>query len=295
MRDTPMLSRRLIRTAVLTMAPGLCAAQQAGHGNASEPMYHYPRWSPDGTRVVVVAITPTDARLLVLSVASGEAHVIRPPNIRPMAADWTASGRVSFVGDSAGRSNGSFVIDADGRNLGPFRRDSIESATRDSSILLFESHRNAGSSIFATDRRRLVARQLTRGFWAEQPSISPDEHHIVIEKRADPNRMELSEIVVMALDGSGQTTIASGTDPSWSPDGKTILFKSMGTDGVLWISVVDVAKRTTRRLARGVHPQWSPAGDRVLYMSDDPGHNGVYVMTANGADPRCLTCSVSKK
>jgi Tol biopolymer transport system component len=295
MRDSPMLSRRLTRIAVLTMAPGLCAAQLAGGGNASEPMYHYPRWSPDGARVVVVAVTPADVRLLVLSVASGEAHVIRPPNIRPMAADWTASGRISFVGDSAGVSNRSFVVDADGRHLGPFHRDSIESATRDSSILLFESHRNAGSSIFATDRRRLVARQLTRGFWAEQPSISPDEHHIVIEKRADPNRMELSEIVVMALDGSGQTTIASGTDPSWSPDGKTILFKSMGTDGVLWISVVDVAKRTTRRFARGVHPQWSPAGDRILYMSDEPGHNGVFIMTANGADPRCLTCSVSKK
>jgi len=100
----------------------------------------------------------------------------------------------------------------------------------------------------------------------------------------------------MALDGSGQVTIAAGTDPSWSPDGKQILFKSMDARGMLWISVVDVATRAVRRLTRGVHPEWSPAGDRILFMRDGTGGDGeVYVMSASGGDSRCLTCSLTQR
>ena len=257
----------------------------------AKPMYHFPRWSPDGQRVVVVALSPSSSRLLVIPVAGGDATELRTGAIHAMAADWNASGRITIIGDSAGVPEKSFVVDADGRNLRPFRRDSIASATRDSSVLLFESQRDAGSSIFATDRRRAAARQLTRGFWAEQPSISPDQRQIVFEKRVDPNRMDKSEIVLMALDGTGQTTIAAGTDPSWSPDGKTILFKAMDDTGALWVSVVDVSTRKARRLARGVHPQWSPNGERILYMRDDSnGDTNVYFMSAVGTSPQCLTC-----
>ena len=99
----------------------------------------------------------------------------------------------------------------------------------------------------------------------------------------------------MALDGSGQTTIAAGTDPSWSPDGTHILFKAMDDGGALWVSVVDVATRVVRRLTRGVHPEWSPTGDRILYMRDGGDGGGeVHVMSASGTNSRCLTCTATR-
>jgi len=274
----------------------MCAAQPAGGADHPHPMYHYPRWSPDGTRIVVVSISSGDSHLLVIPVAGGNARSIETPKIAPMAADWISPNRISIVGHSTAGAQTSFAIDIDGRNLRPFRRDSIASATRDSSILLYEAQRSGGSDIVSTDRQRRASRQLTRGFWAEQPSISPDQRQIVFEKRVDPNRMDRSEVVVMALDGSGQVTIAAGTDPSWSPDGKQILFKSMDASGMLWVSVVDVATRAARRLTLGVHPEWSPTGDRILFMRDGTGGDGeVYVVSASGGDSRCLTCSLAQR
>lgn len=103
--------------------------------------------------------------------------------------------------------------------------------------------------------------------------------------------MAQSEIVLMELDGSAQTTIALGTDPSWSPDGKTILYKAMDENETLWISVVDVATGVARRLTKGVHPQWSPPGDRIVFMSDDADGNGqVFIIPATGGKRKCLTC-----
>jgi Tol biopolymer transport system component len=237
-------------------------------------------------------MSPTGSRVLVIPASGGDVRVIPTGRVEPMAADWTPAGRIVLIADSPGTPNQAFLVDADGRGLQPFRRDSIASATRDSSVLLFESQ--AGGTIFATDRRRATARQLTRGFWAEQPSISPDERRIVFEKRTDPNNMAKSEIVLMELDGSGQTTITSGTDPSWSPDGKTILYKAMDGDGVLWVSIVDVATRVARRLTKGVHPEWSPSGDRIVFMRDDTdGRGGVYVIPAAGGKSICLTCRLA--
>ena len=86
------------------------------------------------------------------------------------------------------------------------------------------------------------------------------------------------------------TSIARGTDPSWSPDGALILFKAL-VKGELWISTIDPATKTERRLAKGVHPQWSPNGREIVFMSDAPDGGGdVYIMTRAGTDRRCLTC-----
>jgi TolB protein len=103
--------------------------------------------------------------------------------------------------------------------------------------------------------------------------------------------MERSEIVVMRPDGGQATTVAAGTDPSWSPDGRLVLFKAMAASGELWVSVVEPRSRAVRRLARGVHPQWSPDGRAIVYMRDRPdGGSDVRIMARDGSGDRCLTC-----
>jgi len=252
-------------------------------------MYHAPRWSPDGKWILAVAMTSSGSKLVVLPAAGGSRTTVATGTLRLGAADWTAAGAISFLADSAGVTR-KYVVERDGRALRPAPLDSISSATRDSTVLLFESGRRGSSSIFATNRARSSVRQLTKGFWAEQPSISPDGRTIVFERRLDPNDMAASDVVTMNLDGSRQTVIARGTDPSWSPDGALILFKAM-VKGELWISTIDPTTKTERRLAKGVHPQWSPNGREIVFMSDTPdGGADVYVITREGTDRRCITC-----
>jgi Tol biopolymer transport system component len=274
---------------VVLQGPPITRIEAQASNNAaasSAPMYHYPRWSPDGARIVAVAMSGRGSEIVIIPARGGKPAVVPTGGIAPRTADWTSAGEITFVSDSGKW----FIVDTNGRALRPGRPDSIVTATRDSGVLLFERSPDFGA-IYATDRRRSVARQLTHGFWAEQPSISPDDRQVVFEKRIDPNDMAGSEVVLMNLDGTRQRTLTRGTDPSWSKDGKSILHKAMDTDGALWISIVDVATGTVRRLTPGVHPQWSPSGDRIVYMLDRPdGSTQIRLMTAAGADDVCLTC-----
>jgi hypothetical protein len=281
---------------ILTKALAVCVtvmplgAQQ--HGNHSAPMYHYPRFSPDGMTIITTAMSGAGVEVQLISVAGGPAVTVPLEGVEPSVADWTAAGELLILVDGPNNTQRGFVVDRGGRNRRPVPVDSVRGATPDSALLVFESAHGGGNAIFTMDRHRATARQLTRGFWAEQPSLSPDGRRIVFEKRTDPNNMLGSEIVLMTPDGRGQLTIAAGTDPSWSPDGRRILFKTPDANGELWVALVDPNTRIVRRLAKGVHPHWSPDGRMVAFMRDGAvGRTDIYVVAVDGSRERCLTCS----
>jgi Tol biopolymer transport system component len=68
----------------------------------------------------------------------------------------------------------------------------------------------------------------SQGLHAEQGTYSPDGSRLVYEQRsaAAPDDIPLSNIVVARPDGSAARVVASGTDPSWCPDGTAIVFKT---------------------------------------------------------------------
>lgn len=55
--------------------------------------------------------------------------------------------------------------------------------------------------------------------------------------------------------------LARGHDPSWSPDGSTIVFERKS-----WLLVRDVRAGAARRLARGSAPAWSPDGRWIAFF-----------------------------
>jgi Tol biopolymer transport system component len=117
---------------------------------------------------------------------------------------------------------------------------------------------------------------------------------LVWERReAMHERIPESQVVVARADGLGARPIATGTDPSWSPDGRLILFKTpeAGT-GTLWVSTVAPSGGEVKKLARGVHPHWSPDGQRIAYMLDRvDGGADIWIMNRDGSGRRCLTCA----
>jgi imidazolonepropionase-like amidohydrolase/Tol biopolymer transport system component len=73
-----------------------------------------------------------------------------------------------------------------------------------------------------------------------------------------------------------------------SPDGSRIAFDMLGD-----IYVMPITGGTPTRIAAGLayeqQPRWSPDGTRIAFVSDRGGGDNIWIMNANGAEPKQLT------
>jgi Tol biopolymer transport system component len=105
-------------------------------------------------------------------------------------------------------------------------------------------------------------------------------------------------------DGSGQQQLTPPPgpdgDPAWSPDGRTIAFRSYRDErplgGRRWQKVINVMNADgseQRKLARLSNRDgsfsWSPDGGRIAFVSDRDGNDEVYVINVDGSGLRNLT------
>jgi dipeptidyl aminopeptidase/acylaminoacyl peptidase len=145
------------------------------------------------------------------------------------------------------------------------------------------------------------ARELVPGWLARHPRISPDGRRLVVSRGIGGDYgttgPDSEELWVMDVDGSDRMQLTAGgraDQPSWSPDGRSIMYLAADSENVEHLTTLAVdGSGTPHRLpvahifgANGASsPSWSPDGSRIAF-----GQAGdVVVMDAEGGNERTIT------
>ena len=212
----------------------LASAQHPSRGMTHAPgaiMYHAPTWSPDGSWILASANRDGDTEIYLVRGDGGELRQLTRNTVADDIARWSDDGRrVVFESDRAGPT-ATYSMNPDGSDVRPAARDSVTSRSADGRTLLFESVREGRGRLFIMSTDRTNVREVATARHAEQGSFSQDGRRIVFEQRdAVHEEIRASQIVVAWPDGREPRVVATGTDPSWSRDGRSILSRR-GTRG----------------------------------------------------------------
>ncbi len=112
------------------------------------------------------------------------------------------------------------------------------------------------------------------------------------------DRSGTPQIYIMNSDGTNLRRLitASGdaVAPSWSPNGLFMAYSwAVSETGTYDIYIIEIATgrivQLTHDVGRNEHPWWAPDGRHLVFESTRSGKKQVWMMLADGSDPRQLT------
>jgi Tol biopolymer transport system component len=225
---------------------------------AKEQAALWPRWSPEGKRIVFQSGAPqlTEGQIYVMNAdGSGKRRLTSPSQGDNILPAWSPKGsRIAFVSGRDGYAR-VYAMDARGRNQRPLTPKGLQGAF----------------PTWAPDGKKLAFGCPSGGKPAICTVTVPGERVTTIWKAP-------AGFGVLGLD--------------WSPDGRRILL--MGGPGQTPdVYVVGATGKGLRRLttdpANDSYPAWSPDGHRIVFSSNRSGGTELYVMNPDGSGQTRLT------
>ena len=146
-------------------------------------------------------------------------------------------------------------------------------------------------------------------FWYFHPSWSPDGKRIVFERLSKLDVTSSPSIGLIDSRGEAETLLLPlkstwnageryyNPHPSWSPDGRRIVFSAMH-ERQWTIHVMDADGKNPRILtsqagSEDLGPVWSPDGSQIVFMSRTRGQFEIGIVNADGSGRASLTSNSS--
>lgn len=205
--------------------------------------------------------------------------------IHPEQMAGAKGGKIAFSLDGE-----IYIIDADGKNLRQLTDhpawDSKPVWLPDGRHIAFVSGRWGGGT-YIMDLAGEIIKNITNS--GDKLAISPDGKWIA---------QTGGSLLLVDIDGVERREIRWGRPhgatgmAAWAPDGNklafTIRLPGVGND----IYVVDITENNLQQLTdhpwQDLYPAWSPDGQWIAFWSNRDGGNAVYLMEADGANPKRL-------
>jgi Tol biopolymer transport system component len=122
----------------------------------------------------------------------------------------------------------------------------------------------------------------------DQPAFSPDGARIAFRSTRGGGG-----IFVMGATGESVRRLSDfGNNPTWSPDGRSVVVSDVGFQiptsrpgvGKLWVLSVDDGSKRELSTGDAVQPSWSPDGSRIAYWGMvEGGQRDIWTVSADGA------------
>ncbi len=230
----------------------------------------WPSWSPDGSQVVY-----------------GRAAI--PPSAAPRNV-WSRNPRYELV------STG--ILPAYDRTGDRYVATALAENLHDSTLMLTEGNGPAKKLLESKDELIIAPQWSPRG---DAIIFGIGKFAAFLDFAIGAKKpLELTnggaQVAMINADGSGLRKITSGANnngfAAYSPDGKRIVYRTMGPDGDgLRIMNLEDRSVTILTMEYDNFPAWSPRGDLIAFVRKVNGDFDVFTVRPDGKDARQLTHS----